>query len=203
MSLQTYRHQGHEIILVDGSSSDNTIALANNLCDQIITTTKGRARQMNAGAAVARGDSLLFLHADTQLPTNAAELIQRALTIHDWGYFMIRIDGRPALFRLIETLMNWRSRVSRIATGDQALFIRRQAFIAIRGFPMIAIMEDIAICKRLKSASYRPSFIRNPAITSSRRWQQYGILRTILLMWRMRLAYFLGSNPSHLARRYR
>jgi len=200
--LQGYRHHGHEIIVVDGGSIDDTIAQAQELCDHIITARKGRSKQMNTGAAIAQGDILLFLHADTKLPTNAETLIHEGTLKHSWGHFKIRIDGKQRLFRIIETLMNWRSRLSHIATGDQALFIRHPLFKDIHGFPEIAIMEDIAISKRLKSTGHRPFFITSPAITSCRRWQQRGILRTIVLMWYLRLAYYLGSHPATLAKKY-
>ena len=202
-SLQGFRHQGHEIIVVDGGSTDATISRARNLCDRIITAEKGRALQMNAGAAIARNDVLIFLHVDTQLPPSSAQLINNGLLKCHWGFFKIHLDGRHIFYRLIETLMNWRSQTSRIATGDQVLFIRHQLFNDIQGFPEIALMEDIAISKRLKSTAQRPYFITTPAITSCRRWQQHGILRTVLLMWYLRLAYYLGCPAAVLARKYR
>jgi len=201
-ALQNYRRQGHEIIISDGGSLDDTTTLAQGLCDHIITTGKGRALQMNAGAAIAQGDSLLFLHADTRLPPAAELLIKNGLTKNTWGYFKIRLDGEHFLFRIIEALMNWRSQLSSIATGDQTLFIQQQLFRDINGFPEIDIMEDIAIGKQLKSTGQRPCFITTAVTTSCRRWQQHGILRTILLMWYLRLAYFLGSHPKTLAKKY-
>lgn len=203
LALQVYRQQGHEIILVDGGSNDDTIAQAQGLCDQIFTTARGRGQQMNAGAAAAQSDILVFLHADTQLPSAADQLINAALADKHWGFFKLRLDGQQLLFRLIETLMNWRSRLSRITTGDQTLFIRRQLFNEINGFPEIELMEDIGISKRLKSTGQKPRFITTAVTTSCRRWQQGGILTTVLLMWRLRWAYFLGSDHRQLARRYR
>lgn len=201
-ALQDFRQQGHEIIVTDGGSSDNTITQAQGLYDRMITTKKGRARQMNAAAAIAQGDVLLFLHADTRLPAHADQLIMEALMKHDWGHFKIRLDDKHLSFRIIETFMNWRSRLSRIATGDQALFIQRQLFEDLHGFPDIDLMEDIAISKLLKSCRQRPYSISTPVISSCRRWRQHGIMPTILLMWRLRLAYFLGAKPSQLAKQY-
>lgn len=201
--LQGYRRQGHEIIICDGGSTDNTPRLIQGKCDRFISVTRGRARQMNAGAAIAHGDMLVFLHADTRLPPAADRLIDLALQTGDWGFFRIRLDGRQVLFRTIETLMNWRSRLGHIATGDQTLFIRRDLFNTVDGYQDIDIMEDIAFCKTLKTAGLRPSIIASPVTTSSRRWEKGGIMRTILLMWRIRLAYSLGTDPSRLSRYYR
>lgn len=202
LALQYLRPKGHEIIVVDGGSNDDTCLQAQGLCDQIITTNKGRARQLNAGANNARGDILLFLHADTQLPADVQQLVITGLSNNGWGYFKVRLNGTHPFYRIIETLMNWRSRFSHIATGDQALFIRRPLFNSIGGFPDIEIMEDIGISKRLKNIGQIPFYITTPAMTSCRRWQQNGILSTVLLMWRLRWAYFIGADPAQLARRY-
>jgi rSAM/selenodomain-associated transferase 2 len=158
---------------------------------------------MNAGAAVAQGDVLLFLHADTALPADADGLLLHGLrgNSRQWGRFDARIEGRNPLLPVIARFMNWRSRVSGIATGDQAMFVTRTAFDAAGGFPDIPLMEDVALSKRLKRMS-RPLCLDARVITSGRRWDQRGILRTILLMWRLRLAYFLGGEPATLARRY-
>ena len=158
---------------------------------------------MNAGAATAQGDILLFLHADTRLPVSADTMIIKGLQQHDWGFFKINLDGGHRAYRVIETFMNWRSRLSHIATGDQALFIRQPLFNTINGFPVIDIMEDIAISKRLRAAGREPFFITSAATTSCRRWEKNGIIRTVLLMWHMRLAYYLGADPAQLARQYR
>jgi len=203
-AIQNLRHAGHEVIVVDGGSRDETQELAAPLADQVIATRGGRGTQMNQGAAAASCDTLLFLHADTLLPLRADELIRVALSggQHTWGRFDVRLSGQARMFRVIESLMNRRSRLTGIATGDQAIFIRRSAFAAVGGFPEIPLMEDIAISKRLKQLS-RPACIRNRVVTSSRRWEEGGIWRTIIKMWRLRLAYFLGVEPDELARRYR
>lgn len=202
-ALAALRRSGHEVIIADGGSRDNTVRLAQPLADQVITSQAGRATQMNAGARSSRGDVLVFLHADTSLPSNSDDLIINGLKQcgNVWGRFDVRLSGRQALFRIIESMMNWRSRLSAIATGDQCLFIRREIFDAIGGYPEINLMEDIAISRSLKRYG-QPFCITQKAITSSRRWEQRGILRTMILMWRLRLGYFFGENPQHLARRY-
>ncbi len=201
--LQRMRENGHEIILVDGGSTDDTVALSTPLVDCMLHAPTGRARQMNAGAREARGDILLFLHADTCLPPDAPRLIMAGLADsgRQWGRFDVRLSGSRALLRLVERLMNIRSRLTHIATGDQAMFVRRGAFFAAGGFPEIPLMEDIALSRRLKQAG-PPLCLRQTVVTSSRRWEEQGILRTILLMWHLRLAYFLGASPTRLARHY-
>lgn len=202
-ALSKLRSAGHEIIVADGGSSDNTVISAQALADQVITCEPGRARQMNTGAKAAHGDILVFLHADTLLPLNADSLIIEGLkqSGKDWGRFNVRLAGRRPALRIVEALMNWRSRISGIATGDQCLFMRHEIFATIGGYPNIALMEDIAISKLLKQHG-RPLCIKQKVLTSSRRWEQQGVLRTILLMWRLRLGYFLGEDPQRLARIY-
>ncbi len=202
MPLQSWREQGHEIIIADGGSQDKTLSLAQPLSDNIINAPKGRAQQMNAGAANASGDVLLFLHADTRLPDNAPELISNALHNTQWGRFDVTLSGHHFMFRIVEFMMNTRSRLTGIATGDQAIFIKRDLFEKEHGFANIPLMEDIEISKRLKKI-FRPACIKERLVTSSRRWEQYGIAKTILLMWRLRLAYFFGTPPDKLAKRYR
>ena len=202
LPLQTLRQQGHEIIIADGGSDDATLELASPLADQILNAPRGRARQMNAGAQQASGEVLLFLHADTQLPENFMALINTALQTKQWGRFDVRLTGKQPLLRVVESMMNWRSRISGIATGDQAIFVKRELFENIGGYADIPLMEDIDLSKRLKRQG-RPFFINTPLITSSRRWEQHGIFKTILLMWRLRLAYFFGAKPEQLARLYR
>lgn len=203
-SLQPLRSQGHEIIVVDGGSEDDSVARAQSRVDRVIHSERGRALQMNSGARVAGGDILLFLHADTRLPDEAAALIVDGLSRYakGWGRFDVRLSARRPLLRLVATLMNWRSRLTGIATGDQAIFVRRPLFHAIGGFPAIALMEDIALSRALKRY-HRPLCITARVISSSRRWEQQGLWRTILLMWRLRLAFFLGADPERLAHRYR
>ena len=202
-ALASLRERGAEIIVVDGGSADDTAALAAPLADQVLVSARGRATQMNAGAAAARGDVLLFLHADTRVPTNADRLILEGLTQsrRAWGRFDVTIEGEHPMFPIIAWFMNTRSRLTGITTGDQAMFVTRAAFAAAGGFLEIALMEDIAFARRLKRVS-RPLSLRARVTTSGRRWEQRGVLRTILLMWRLRLAYFFGAKPDDLARRY-
>jgi len=192
------RARGHEVVVADGGSEDRTREIAAHLADRVVLAPRGRARQMNAGAAAASGDALLFLHADTRLPPDADELVSAALARSSWGRFDVRIEGASPLFAVIAFSMNTRSRLTGIATGDQAIFVRREAF---PGFPEIALMEDIAFSRAMKRQS-PPACLREQAVTSGRRWERHGVFRTMLLMWRLRLAYFLGAAPDELARRY-
>ncbi|MBM3356651.1 MAG: glycosyltransferase [Betaproteobacteria bacterium] len=202
-ALGPLRARGAEVIVVDGGSEDGTVARAAPLADRMVTAPRGRASQMNAGAAEARGDILLFLHADSALPADADRLIAEGLrrTGRRWGRFDVTISGRHPLFRVIETMMNLRSRLTGIATGDQGMFVTRPLFAEARGFPDIALMEDIALSSRLKRSG-PPLCLRQRITTSARRWEKRGIFRTILLMWRLRLAYWLGADPAKLALRY-
>ena len=200
-ALQCPRSQC-EILLVDGGSSDGSIAIAKPLVDKVINSAPGRARQMNLGATQAQAEVLLFLHADTRLPDNALGLIAKAVVVGaQWGHFDVQFDSPKTIFKLIAFMMNWRSKLTAIATGDQALFITKAAFQAVGGFPDIALMEDIAISSRLKQLG-RPCCLQAKVVTSARRWQAHGILHTILLMWRLRLAFFFGADPAALAARY-
>jgi rSAM/selenodomain-associated transferase 2 len=201
VALAPLRARGVEVVVADGGSSDATVALARPLADIVIEAPRGRGIQMNAGAAASCGDVLLFLHADTRLPPDADALIRDGLTRTDyaWGRFNVRIAGAHPLFPMIAAMMNLRSRITGIATGDQATFMARTAFG--RGFPDIPLMEDIAITKRLKRVG-PPLCIEAPAVTSGRRWEKHGVMKTILLMWGLRFAYFLGANPALLARSY-
>lgn len=201
--LGRLRRPGDEVVIVDGGSTDGTPAVAANLADRVLTTTAGRANQMNAGAAATRGDTLWFVHADSRVPVEARDVIAQAMDEGaPWGRFDVSLSGSRPLLRVVETLMNLRSRVSGIATGDQGIFVRRTAFEAVGGFPSISLMEDIALSRALKRLG-RPFCASRPRLlTSSRRWEQRGVWRTILLMWRLRLAYALGADPARLARRY-
>ena len=200
--LQDLRRRGAELLVVDGGSADATPLLARPLVDRLIAAPRGRAAQMNAGAGAARGQVLLFLHADTTLPPAADALIDAAIAAGAaWGRFDVRIDARHPLLRLVERMMNWRSRLSGIATGDQAIFVRHDIFTRLGGFPELPLMEDIAFSKLLKRIA-RPACLRAQVLTSGRRWEKHGVLRTIVLMWRLRASYFLGADPQRLAIRY-
>jgi rSAM/selenodomain-associated transferase 2 len=202
-ALAHLRALGTEVIVVDGGSRDATVERARSYADRVISAPRGRALQMNAGAEKASGEVLLFLHADTRLPAEADRLVLNGLDRWQrvWGRFDVDIDGRSPLLPLVAWLMGLRSRLTGIATGDQAIFVRREAFQAVGGFPPIALMEDIAICKRLKRVG-RPLCLRACVTTSARRWEKNGVLSTIFLMWRVRLAYFLGADPKRLAQQY-
>jgi len=201
--LAPFRARGAEVIVADGGSADGTAALASPFADRVLVAPRGRAAQMNAGAAAATGDTLLFLHADTRLPEGADRHVLEGLaaTGRGWGRFDVAIDGRGSMLRVVAALMNARSRLTAIATGDQAIFVRRAAFEAAGGFPAIPLMEDIALTKSLKRLG-PPLCLRERAVTSARRWERHGTLATIVLMWRLRLAYFLGADPARLAKRY-
>ena len=197
------RGAGHEIIVVDGGSADQTANQARPYADVVLNSRPGRARQMNAGAAAAAGDVLLFLHADSRLPDRAAQHIAHAMTQSRkrWGRFDVRMANDRPMLRLVTTLMNWRSRLTGIATGDQGLFVERGLFQSVGGFPAIPLMEDIAMSARLKKIE-RPICLRATITTSSRRWEKHGIWPTIWLMWRLRFAYWRGADPAALARVY-
>ena len=200
-ALAPLRQQGVQIIIADGGSSDATVTLAAPFADLMIDAPRGRAAQMNAGALHASAPALLFLHADTVLPKHADNLIHQALQHSAWGRFDITLSGTHPMLRVIAMMMNWRSRLTGIATGDQAIFVRRNVFDQLHGFAPIALMEDIELCHRLKKIS-RPACLSQRVVSSGRRWQKHGVWRTIWLMWRLRLAYFFGADPRELAVRY-
>jgi len=195
--------RGAQLLVADGGSMDGTAALAQAGGAQVVHAPRGRALQMNAGAQQATGDLLLFLHADTRLPPNADGLVQQALASGPqvWGRFDVRIEGEPRMLRVIAAFMNRRSRWTGIATGDQALFMTRAAFDAVGGFPAQPLMEDIEMSVRLRNLS-RPACLRARVVTSGRRWETRGVWRTVLLMWRLRLAYWRGAAPERLAELY-
>jgi rSAM/selenodomain-associated transferase 2 len=202
-ALADLRGLGVEVIVVDGGSSDATVQRARLRADRVLKAPRGRASQMNAGAEKASGDVLLFLHADTRLPAAAELVVLGGLerSGRAWGRFDVTISGRHPLLAVVARMMNLRSRATGIATGDQAIFVKRDAFVAAGGFPAILLMEDIALSKRLKRVG-RPLCLRERVVTSGRRWERHGVLRTVVLMWRLRLSYFLGADPALLARRY-
>ena len=202
--LTELERQGCEILIVDGGSDDGSVSLAERAGFRVLASPKGRARQMNLGAAQATGDVLLFLHADTLLPEDALTTLRQSMqkTAAVWGRFDVLIDGAHPMLRVIATLMNHRSRWTGIATGDQAIFVTRKAFNAVGGYPDQPLMEDIELSNRLRALA-RPACIPTPVRTSGRRWESRGVWRTVLLMWRLRWAYWRGTPAEQLAQRYR
>ena len=201
-----------QVILVDGGSVDGSVAIAKEMLKStetaqsiidwhIIDSTVGRAQQMNAGAVLATGDVLLFLHADTELPADAIDNVQQAIAQYDWGRFDVRLDSREPLLSIVGLMINQRSRLMSIATGDQAIFVKRSVFDDLGGYPDQPLMEDIELCKRLKKIA-RPACLKSKVITSARRWQQHGTWRTIFLMWQLRFDYWRGVSPDILKQRY-
>lgn len=200
--LQSIRLLGHEVIIVDGGSVDNTLAIAYEITDMVVISKAGRALQMNSGADIASGGVLLFLHADTLLPDNALQIIVDSMQEENcWGRFDVRLSSNKTIYRLIERLMNLRSCLTSIATGDQAIFIEKNLFNRVAGFAEIALMEDVEISKRLKKIS-KPVCIKQKVTTSSRRWETNGVAATVLLMWKLRLYYFFGVSPDRLKQLY-
>lgn len=201
--LGSLRKAGHEIIVVDGGSGDTTALGAQAYADSVITSPCGRARQMNAGAAAASGDVLLFLHADSTLPENAVRLVEKAIDVsgRGWGRFDVRLSSDRPMLRLVAGLMNLRSRLTGIATGDQGIFVERKLFESVGGFPDLPLMEDVALSTRLKQIE-RPICLAAVITTSSRRWEKHGVWPTIWLMWRLRFAYWCGTDPATLVRIY-
>jgi rSAM/selenodomain-associated transferase 2 len=206
--LSALRADGAVVIVVDGGSTDRTADLAHAGADVVLVAPRGRAQQMNAGArhALARAevDTLLFLHADTRLPDDAGFAVAAACRgrAHAWGRFDVRIEGRSRALALVAAAMNLRSRLTGICTGDQCVFVTRALFEALGGFAPLPLMEDVEFSRRARRLA-RPVALRSRAVTSGRRWERHGVLRTVALMWRLRLAYFLGADPARLAAAYR
>jgi rSAM/selenodomain-associated transferase 2 len=202
-ALAPVRLRGVEVVVVDGGSTDGTPALAAPWADAVLAAPRGRARQMNAGAAHSRGRALLFLHADTVLPAGADTSVLQALAQGAlWGRFDVRISGRPWLLRVVAALQNRRSRWTGIATGDQAIFVRRDVFEQVGGLPDQPLMEDVELSRRLRALA-PPCCLRERVVTSGRRWETHGVWRTIVLMWRLRWRYWRGEPAEALARAYR
>jgi len=200
--LQPLRNLGAEVILVDGGSSDQTQHIAAPLVDiWIDSPAKGRALQMNLGAAQANRDILWFLHADTVIPEHAERYIINTLKNRRWGRFDLKLSGDNFLLRIVEWMINHRSCWSGVATGDQGIFLTQKLFNKLDGLPEIALMEDIALSRKLKKVA-APGCIKHPLITSSRRWEKNGIVQTILLMWWLRFSYWLGVDPEKLVKLY-
>ncbi len=203
-ALVPLRGAGHEVIVADGGSRDATVAIATPLANRVIVAPRGRASQMNAGAAAAAGDVLLFLHADSRLPADAAKAIDEAIRAgRRWGRFDVTIEGRSRMLPFVATSMNFRSRLTGLATGDQGIFVERSLFAQAGGFPPIPLMEDLALSRTLKRRAGRPACLAQRIRTSGRRWDRDGAWRTILLMWRLRAAWAFGADPSRLAKAYR
>lgn len=195
--------RGAGVLVCDGGSSDDTAHIARAHGAQVLVCAKGRARQMNAGAAASDSHLLVFLHADTQLDETVVERLW-SLAVSElsvWGRFDVRLSGPGAALRVIETCMNLRSRITGIATGDQVMFCSSDLFRSVNGFADIALMEDIELSAKLRRLQ-RPLCCVERVCTSSRKWREQGIVRTVVLMWRMRLAYAMGADPSHLAKIY-
>jgi rSAM/selenodomain-associated transferase 2 len=202
-ALAPLRQCGARVVVVDGGSEDDTMAKARPHADAVISAPRGRAAQMNAGAALGWGEALLFLHADTTLPDGADERLLQALTQgHLWGRFDVRIAGRHRMLAVVATMMNLRSRWTGIATGDQAMFMRREVFAQLGGFAPLPLMEDIDMSRRLRGLG-APACLRERVITSGRRWEQRGVWRTMALMWRLRWRYWRGESAHALAQDYR
>lgn len=205
-TLSKLTPQPNNIVIVDGGSDDDSVAVAQNSGLTIITAERGRASQQNTGAEYAiktyQPDLLLFLHADTQLPKNGLTLISEHFSDKDnhkfWGRFDVQLDSTHWLLKLVSFMINWRSRITGIATGDQAIFINANLFEQVNGFANIPLMEDVEICKRLRRLT-KPICIKEKAITSARRWEKHGRVKTIVLMWRLRFEYWLGVSPDKLA----
>lgn len=207
-----------QVIVVDGGSNDDSIGIIRSFINELMldndrkidwqmTESKaGRALQMNAGAALATGEVLLFLHADTQLPINAIESVSEAMKRAEWGRFDVQIASRQPTLRLVSQMINWRSRLSGIATGDQAIFISQSLFEQIGNYPNQALMEDVELCKQLKGKQLKgiakPACLKSKVITSARRWQQHGTWRTIILMWHLRFDYWRGVSADNIKARY-
>lgn len=201
-SLDAYRRQGHEVIVIDGGSNDDTVSITEQYADKVLRSDAGRAMQMNSGIDEALGDALLFLHADTRLPGDAVSKIIDAIEDgYFWGRFNVRLSGKHFMFRIIERMMNMRSCITGVATGDQAIFVSLESIEIVGAYPRLPLMEDVVFSKRLRKLGW-PACIKQQVVTSSRRWEDKGIVRTMLLMWRLRLLFFLGVSADKLAREY-
>ena len=200
-SLSALRAAGHEVLVVDGGSTDGTQSLARPLCDKLILSCRGRALQMNSGARQATGEMLWFLHADSSFSTKALDAVPDLFKEHAWGRFDLCLSGERTAYRVIERMINLRSRLTGIATGDQGIFVDRNLFWDVGGYPDIPLMEDVALSRELLR-KIPPLNLRHKVQTSSRRWEQDGLLATVLLMWKLRFQFYLGADPGLLVKRY-
>ena len=198
--LQPLRGKQIEVIVVDGGSDDETVLVATPLADKILHSHRGRAKQMNLGAAQATGTTLLFLHADTCLPSPLDQTIQ-SITDPSWGRFNVQLNDPHWMYKIIAKMMNWRSCITGIATGDQAMFVKRDLFERLGGFADIPLMEDIELSRRLLKLG-RPSCLRKRVLVSTRYWQNHGMILSVIKMWLLRSAYFLGVSPHRLMKIY-
>lgn len=212
-NINSLKPSPQQVILVDGGSKDDSISITQRYIEelmldnksainwQVVESVAGRAAQMNTGAALATSEVLLFLHADTQLPIDAISEVAAAIETAEWGRFDVQLDSRQPMLWVVSTMINWRSRLSGIATGDQAIFIKRALFKQMDGYPKQALMEDVELCKRLKGSA-KPACLKSKVITSARRWQQHGTWRTIVLMWQLRFDYWRGVSTDNIKARY-
>jgi len=201
-SIQHLRHRGAELILVDGHSEDKTGELGRPLVDKVCLSKPGRALQMNSGVEHSGRHCLCFLHVDTLFPEDVADQFNRfQSSTREWGRFDVQLSGDRPIFKLISLMVNLRSRLTAIATGDQAIFVTRSAFDSVGGYPDIPLMEDIAFSKALKKRG-RPLCVGSPVVTSSRRWEEFGVWRTVFLMWKLRWQFFRGVPPEKLHKQY-
>ena len=193
-----------EIIIVDGGSQDETMAIAKSLNVKVLSASPGRAIQMNTGAAIATGDILLFLHADTMLPPNFDQMVTKILAESAIvaAAFELKIDAKIGGIRLLEKMINWRSHFFSLPYGDQAISVKADQFHKIGGFPELPIMEDFVFIRNLKKLG-KIAIIPVPVITSGRRWQKLGVFRTTAINQMMIIGYYLGISPEKLAQFYR
>ena len=189
-----------EIVVVDGGSDDDSVSVAGD-AGRVVSAPPGRGIQMAAGVPVAKGEWLWFMHADTRLSQRAVAALVDRLDKPHWGFFSVRLDGRSWPYRMIERAMSWRAAVSGIATGDQGIFVHRELLDAVGGVPNQPLLEDVELCRRLRRLA-KPVVLWEPLLTSSRRWERDGIVRTVLAMWWLRFRYFAGADPNSLAREY-
>lgn len=200
-ALQKRKSDNTEVIVVDGCSEDDTLNVICQRKNRILRSEPGRAQQMNTGARHAKGEYLWFLHADSKVDFDFESIIESGLKNKKWGWFNVRLSNTKIIFRVIESMMNYRSKITSVATGDQGIFIHKNIFIEQGLFPSIALMEDVKFSKKIRS-SESPFISDTPLETSARRWEEDGPIRTIFKMWTLRLLFFLGASPNWLNKQY-